>query len=105
MAQLNINGMLIAAIFNPSTEPEIVSTSVTKPQLPRVTTSCPPPSRVFRGRQDILKKMHNYFSENVGKRHVCLLHGLGGAGKTQICLKFVDETAKARWDISCSSYL
>ncbi|KAJ7272349.1 P-loop containing nucleoside triphosphate hydrolase protein [Mycena rebaudengoi] len=80
-AQLNINA----------------STSVTKPQPPRVTTSCPPPSRVFRGRQDILKKMHDYFSENVGKRHVCLLHGLGGAGKTQICLKFVDETAKARF--------
>jgi hypothetical protein len=103
MAQLNIHGMLIAAVFLPLTGPELASASVTKPQPPRVTTSCPPPSRVFHGRKDILKKMHDYFSENVGKRHVCLLHGLGGAGKTQICLKFVDETAKARWDISCSS--
>ncbi|KAJ7272229.1 P-loop containing nucleoside triphosphate hydrolase protein [Mycena rebaudengoi] len=42
--------------------------------------------------------MHAYFSQDIGKRHVCLLHGLGGAGKTQICLKFLNETGKSRYD-------
>ena len=52
---------------------------------------CPPPSRVFTGRQDILSQMHRYFSANLGKRHVFVLHGLGGAGKSQIAFKFVEE--------------
>ncbi|KAJ7875909.1 hypothetical protein B0H14DRAFT_44270 [Mycena olivaceomarginata] len=37
--------------------------------------------------------MHRYFSQNKGKRHVSVLRGLGGAGKTQTALKFVDESA------------
>ena len=35
--------------------------------------------------------MHAYFSSDVGKRHVFVLHGLGGAGKSQIAFKFVEE--------------
>ncbi|KAJ7272241.1 P-loop containing nucleoside triphosphate hydrolase protein [Mycena rebaudengoi] len=62
-----------------------------------VTTICPPPSPMFHGRRNILDKMHAYFSQDIGRRHVCLLHGLGGAGKTQICLKFLDETEKSRF--------
>ncbi|KAJ7253969.1 hypothetical protein C8J57DRAFT_621737 [Mycena rebaudengoi] len=64
---------------------------------PPLTTGCPLPSRIFRGRRDILQNMHDYFSQHVGKRHICLLHGLGGAGKTQICLKFLDETDNSRF--------
>ncbi|KAJ7860866.1 hypothetical protein B0H14DRAFT_2506269 [Mycena olivaceomarginata] len=51
---------------------------------------CPPPSQIFQGRQAILAKMDDYFSKNIGKRHVYVLHGLGGSGKTQIALKFLD---------------
>ena len=36
--------------------------------------------------------MHSSFSETTGKRHVFLLYGLGGAGKTQIAYKFVAES-------------
>ncbi|KAJ7278492.1 hypothetical protein C8J57DRAFT_1577132 [Mycena rebaudengoi] len=81
MAQLNINA----------------NASVPQSPPPPVTTRCPPPSRIFRGRKDILEKMHDYFSQDVGIRHVCLLHGLGGSGKTQICLKFLAETNKSRF--------
>ncbi|KAJ7714752.1 P-loop containing nucleoside triphosphate hydrolase protein [Mycena metata] len=35
--------------------------------------------------------MHAYFSHDVGHRHACLLYGLGGSGKTQIALKFIEE--------------
>ncbi|KAJ7245209.1 hypothetical protein C8J57DRAFT_1679730 [Mycena rebaudengoi] len=52
---------------------------------------------MFHGRRNILDNMHAYFSQDIGRRHVCLLHGLGGAGKTQICLKFLDETDKSRF--------
>ncbi|KAJ7278409.1 hypothetical protein C8J57DRAFT_1465518 [Mycena rebaudengoi] len=81
MAQLNINA----------------SASAMQPPPPPVATSCPPPSRIFHGRKKILQKMHEYLAQGVGKRHVCLLYGLGGAGKTQICLKFLDETDKSRF--------
>jgi tRNA A37 threonylcarbamoyladenosine biosynthesis protein TsaE len=57
---------------------------------------------MFHGRRDILDKLHAYFSQDIGRRHVSLLHGLGGAGKTQICLKFLDETDKSRYDASHS---
>ena len=52
---------------------------------------CPPPTPVFTGREDILAQMRTYFSNNLGKRHVFVLHGLGGAGKSQIAFKFVEE--------------
>ncbi|KAJ7278555.1 hypothetical protein C8J57DRAFT_1577315, partial [Mycena rebaudengoi] len=48
-------------------------------------------------RREILDKLHAYFSQDIGKRHVSLLHGLGGAGKTQICLKFLAESDKSRF--------
>ncbi|KAJ7228086.1 P-loop containing nucleoside triphosphate hydrolase protein, partial [Mycena rebaudengoi] len=57
----------------------------------------PPPSQIFQGRRDILDKMHQYFSKDIGKRHICLLYGLGGSGKTQIALKFLDESPDARF--------
>ncbi|KAJ7852232.1 hypothetical protein B0H13DRAFT_2284387 [Mycena leptocephala] len=55
---------------------------------------CPPPSRIFQGRQDILAKMDEYFSKDIGERHIYVLHGLGGSGKTQIGLKFLDMISR-----------
>ncbi|KAF7342654.1 FabD/lysophospholipase-like protein [Mycena sanguinolenta] len=52
---------------------------------------CPPPSRIFQGRRDILDQMHDFFTSNTGVQKIFLLHGLGGAGKTQIALKFIKE--------------
>jgi hypothetical protein len=55
-----------------------------------VLKSCPAPTGVFTGRQDVLSQMHAYFSSNIGMCHVFVLYGLGGAGKSQIAYKFVD---------------
>ncbi|EAQ92675.1 hypothetical protein CHGG_00910 [Chaetomium globosum CBS 148.51] len=47
-------------------------------------------SSFFTGRQDILQSLDSLFSErNTGgkPRRECLLHGMGGVGKTQIALK------------------
>ncbi|KAJ7745829.1 P-loop containing nucleoside triphosphate hydrolase protein, partial [Mycena maculata] len=40
--------------------------------------------------------MHAYFAHNIGSRHVSVLYGLGGAGKTQTALKFVQESEQSR---------
>ncbi|KAJ7440005.1 hypothetical protein FB451DRAFT_142118 [Mycena latifolia] len=53
---------------------------------------CPPPSVRFTGREDILLKMSEYFNTSIGQRHIFLLHGLGGSGKSQIAFKFVAQS-------------
>ncbi|KAJ7024598.1 P-loop containing nucleoside triphosphate hydrolase protein, partial [Mycena alexandri] len=37
--------------------------------------------------------MHQFFDTDSGKQHIYVLHGLGGAGKTQIALKFIEESS------------
>ncbi|KAJ7765957.1 hypothetical protein DFH07DRAFT_359600 [Mycena maculata] len=68
--------------------------NVAVPQVIQSINNCPPPSRIFHGRQIILNKMQAYFSQDIGKQHIFLLHGLGGAGKTQIALKFIQESSQ-----------
>ncbi|KAJ7823128.1 P-loop containing nucleoside triphosphate hydrolase protein [Mycena olivaceomarginata] len=57
----------------------------------QILKHCPPPSRIFQGREVILERMHQYFAQDTGKQHIYVLYGLGGAGKTQIALKFIEE--------------
>ncbi|KAF8603736.1 FabD/lysophospholipase-like protein [Ceratobasidium sp. AG-I] len=60
---------------------------------------CPPPSRVFTGREDILEQMNNYFSDSTPlKRHLFVLAGLGGAGKTQLALNFAHLHQDEFWE-------
>ncbi|KAF8177973.1 hypothetical protein K438DRAFT_1284673 [Mycena galopus ATCC 62051] len=58
----------------------------------QVLGHCPPPSRNFQGRRIILDKMHQFFDQGTNKQHIYVLYGLGGAGKTQIALKFIEES-------------
>ena len=51
----------------------------------------PNSSPFFTGRQDILDKLEMIFTCQVTNRCSCLLWGMGGIGKTQICLKFAEE--------------
>ena len=56
----------------------------------------PNSSALFTGRKDVLEKLKDYFSPaGQGNKHrkLFLLFGMGGIGKTQICLKFVEEVA------------
>ncbi|KAF8622778.1 hypothetical protein AX15_006754 [Amanita polypyramis BW_CC] len=64
------------------------------------TAPLPPlrnPSPLFTGRHSYLERLKNYFSPHAGSmapltRKSFLLYGMGGVGKTQICLKFIEET-------------
>ena len=57
-------------------------------------TCKPNSSPLFIGRKDVLDKLGKIFAgadSNLMSRHSCLLWGTGGIGKTQICLKFIEE--------------
>ncbi|KAJ6479605.1 P-loop containing nucleoside triphosphate hydrolase protein [Mycena sanguinolenta] len=58
----------------------------------RVVNYCPPPSRIFHGRRTILDALHQFFAQDTQKQKIYVLYGLGGAGKTQIALKFIEES-------------
>ncbi|KAF8195140.1 hypothetical protein K438DRAFT_1826906 [Mycena galopus ATCC 62051] len=62
-------------------------------QAYQIVNHCAPPSRIFQGRRAILDKMHHFFKSNNGIQNIYVLHGLGGAGKTQIALKFIQESS------------
>jgi Holliday junction resolvasome RuvABC ATP-dependent DNA helicase subunit len=56
----------------------------------------PNSSALFTGREDILERLKDHFApqgEGDRCRKSFLLYGMGGIGKTQICLKFVEEMA------------
>ena len=56
----------------------------------------PNSSALFTGRKDIIEKLKNHFApqgQGDTQRKSFLLYGMGGIGKTQICLKFVEEMA------------
>jgi hypothetical protein len=55
-----------------------------------------PSSANFTGRRNYLAKLRDYFSlkpEEPLHRKSFLLYGMGGIGKTQICLKFTEENS------------
>ncbi|KAJ7904132.1 hypothetical protein B0H13DRAFT_747470 [Mycena leptocephala] len=68
----------------------VISPNITVVQAAHQMNNCPPPSRIFQGRQTILDKMNQFFAQDIGKQHIYVLHGLGGAGKTQIALRFIN---------------
>jgi hypothetical protein len=55
-------------------------------QAARQTNNCPPPSRIFQGRQTIRNEMNYFFTQEIRKQQIYVLYRLGGAGKTQIAL-------------------
>ena len=55
-----------------------------------------PSSANFTGRRVYLTKLRDYFSvkpDEPIRRKSFLLYGMGGIGKTQICLKFTEENS------------
>ncbi|KAJ6549317.1 hypothetical protein DFH09DRAFT_620363 [Mycena vulgaris] len=93
--ELRLNFILMAAVdtnmqvhkaLSMGVAPDVAATPAT-----HTITKCPPPSRIFHGRQNILDKMHQFFKQDLEDQHIYLLYGLGGAGKTQIALKFIKE--------------
>ncbi|KAJ7120147.1 hypothetical protein C8R44DRAFT_853472 [Mycena epipterygia] len=91
MRELRSNFMVFNLIW--------ISADTTAVEVLKRINNCPPLSRIFHGRQIILKQMHKYFTRTTGKQDIFLLHGLGGAGKTQIALKFIAQSTSKFTDI------
>ncbi|KAJ7713103.1 hypothetical protein B0H16DRAFT_1702595 [Mycena metata] len=93
--QTQIQGLM--AVVETNFKVDKMYNIITAPSFAVVNTvqninNCPPPSRIFQGRQAILDKMHQFFDTESGNQHIYVLYGLGGAGKTQIALKFIEES-------------
>jgi len=58
---------------------------------------CPPPVAPFIGRKNILDKMCKYFDSESTCQRIFVLHGLGGAGKSQLAFKFIEESKGNRY--------
>ncbi|KAJ7463650.1 P-loop containing nucleoside triphosphate hydrolase protein [Mycena latifolia] len=100
--EVRANFMLMATVdtsFQVQKVLTVISPNVLVSEIHQPANNCPPPTRIFHGRQNILDKMHQYFIQDMKKQHIFLLHGLGGAGKTQIALKFVEEATSHFTDI------
>jgi hypothetical protein len=69
------------------------------PAAPDEATLAPLPplkhsSALFTGRDVYLERLRDYFHSSIrGERKTFLLYGLGGIGKTQICLKFIEQNS------------
>ncbi|KAG8792095.1 hypothetical protein FRC12_007206 [Ceratobasidium sp. 428] len=57
---------------------------------------CPAPSPAFTGREHQVSRVVKCLMGPIDERRVCVVHGLGGSGKTQIALKAVERT-KEKW--------
>ena len=66
-----------------------------RPTSDGVIPLMPNPSNRFTGRTEVIAKLRKHFLPNTNgsawKSKFFLLHGMGGIGKTQICLKFVED--------------
>ncbi|KAJ7105285.1 hypothetical protein C8R44DRAFT_858632 [Mycena epipterygia] len=82
----------VKLILNPAIPVLDPLVSIPVSAIPVHLRACPHPSFRFTGRTAVLQKMTEYFNTDVGRRHVFLLYGLGGAGKSQIAFKFVETS-------------
>ncbi|KAH8804029.1 P-loop containing nucleoside triphosphate hydrolase protein, partial [Flagelloscypha sp. PMI_526] len=55
----------------------------------------PPPTPYFVGRESLLQRLDNYFFIEKDLCHIAVLYGLGGSGKTQGSLKFIQQSQEA----------
>jgi KaiC/GvpD/RAD55 family RecA-like ATPase len=56
----------------------------------------PNPSTRFTGQRDIITRLKEHFLSDLShgefpQRKYFVLYGMGGIGKSQICLKFIEE--------------
>jgi Holliday junction resolvasome RuvABC ATP-dependent DNA helicase subunit len=78
-------------------EQNVLPANTSGVQINISVTQMPNSSPIFTGRQDVLDKLEKIFIHQVSNRllrHSCLLWGMGGIGKTQICLKFIEEMSR-----------
>jgi hypothetical protein len=68
--------------------------AASEPQVSHQPMPCH--NELFTGREDYLERLRRYFvpRNEARPRRSVLIYGMGGAGKTQICLKFVEDNSE-----------
>ncbi|KAG8778913.1 hypothetical protein FRC12_024748 [Ceratobasidium sp. 428] len=71
---------------------------VQQPAVQQTTSvkRCPAPSSAFTGCEHHISQVVNCLLSRNNERRVCVIHGLGGSGKTQVALKSVERT-RDKW--------
>ncbi|CAE6511146.1 unnamed protein product [Rhizoctonia solani] len=77
--------LVTAGVFVPATQ---LSGTIPPTDVFKALRSCPPPSAMFVGQEHALTQMEHHLFDSAEGRRVFVLYGLGGAGKTQLALKF-----------------
>lgn len=87
------NGTSRCSIFSLRNNVDVITTAFPVPDKPaRVRKRCPLPIGSFEGRKRILDNMHRFYkNKSIKQQRIFVLHGIGGAGKSQIAYKFVQE--------------
>ncbi|KAH8824212.1 acyl transferase/acyl hydrolase/lysophospholipase [Flagelloscypha sp. PMI_526] len=60
---------------------------------------CPQPTQYFTGRLTTIKRLEEYFVSNEDSCRVAVLYGIGGSGKTQIGLEFIQRNKSRFSDV------
>ncbi|KAG8712168.1 hypothetical protein FRC09_020154 [Ceratobasidium sp. 395] len=79
------NGVLVGADIGGTVRQSVV-------QLTTGVKRCPAPSSAFTGCERQISQVVNCLLGRNNERRVCVVHGLGGSGKTQIALKSAERT-------------
>ncbi|CAE6447651.1 unnamed protein product [Rhizoctonia solani] len=58
--------------------------------VPVPLKSCPVPTAIFTGWDDKIQEIRNCIVEGTKEQRICVIHGLGGSGKTQLALKVIE---------------
>ncbi|KAJ7144745.1 hypothetical protein C8R43DRAFT_563088 [Mycena crocata] len=97
--ELRINLMFAATLDTNFQVGKALTPQIAPSPVAQRINDCPPASRIFEGRTGILNQMQDFFSTDSDNQRIFLLHGLGGAGKTQIALKFIEQSLSVFSDI------
>ncbi|KAH8829777.1 hypothetical protein DL96DRAFT_1525139 [Flagelloscypha sp. PMI_526] len=86
----NIDSLVLDLILRPERiQVDIISVVVPGPVEALQPKVCPQPTVYFTGRQTSLRTLEEYFDSDCRSCHVGVLYGIGGGGKTQIGLMFI----------------
>ncbi|KAH8833191.1 hypothetical protein DL96DRAFT_713047 [Flagelloscypha sp. PMI_526] len=86
----DIDGMIMALVAaNSRTSVTVIAGQISAVAEMVYLKDCPGPTLHFVGQKKHLTKLHTYFSNKAYRFHIAVLSGLGGAGKTQCGLMFV----------------